>query len=93
MDRLYFDTDLILFLFLFFLFFQINLKYWLFVLFSCLIISSNGLFTSENVIFQKANEIFTNDAHWYVTFVHDLKLYQGLINKISHDINSTNEIV
>ena len=62
-------------------------------MFSCLIISSNGLFTSENVIFQKANEIFTNDAHWYVTFVHDLKPYQGLINKISHDINSTNEIV
>lgn len=51
------------------------------------------MFTSENVIFQKANEIFTNDAHWYVTFVHDLKPYQGLINKISHDINSTNEIV
>lgn len=48
---------------------------------------------SENVIFQKTNEIYTNDAQWYVTFVHDLKPYQGLINKIKGDIDSTKGIV
>ncbi|MCG8035340.1 MAG: hypothetical protein JAY75_05540 [Candidatus Thiodiazotropha taylori] len=48
---------------------------------------------SENVIFQKTNEIYTNDAHWYVTFVHDLKPFQGLVNKIKDDIESTSEIL
>ena len=48
---------------------------------------------SENVIFQKTNGIYTNDAHWYITFVHDLKPFQGLVNKIKDDIGSTSKIL
>lgn len=48
---------------------------------------------SENVIFQKTNEIYTNDAHWYVTFIHDLKPFQGLVNKIKDEIESTRKIL
>ena len=48
---------------------------------------------SENVIFQKTNEIYTNDAHWSITFVHDLKPFQGLVNKIKDDIGSTSKIL
>ena len=60
---------------------------------SCLINISNGLVVSENVIFQKTNEIYQNDAQWFVTFVHDLEPYQKLINKIRADVDRTNEIV
>lgn len=63
------------------------------ILFSCLITLSSGYFTSESVIFQKTNEVFTNDAQWYVTFVHDLRPFQGLISKIKHDLGHTNEII
>lgn len=73
--------------------FQIQLKYCIFCLISWLISSSDGLLTSENVIFQKTNEIYTNNAQWYVTFVHDLKPYQGFVNKIKHDIDGTSQIV
>ena len=52
-----------------------------------------GLFTSENVVFQKTNEIFVNDAHWYLTFVHDLRPFQHLINQIQSDLKSTDEII
>ena len=60
---------------------------------SCLIYGSAGLLVSENVIFQKTNEIYTNDAHWHVTFVHDLKPFQGLVSKIKSDIASTSQIL
>ena len=40
-----------------------------------------GLFTSENVVFQKTNEVFINDAHWPVTFVNDFRPFQNLINQ------------
>ena len=52
-----------------------------------------GLFTSENVIFQKTNEVFINDAHWAVTFVHDLKPFKTLINQIKSDLTHTDEIM
>lgn len=52
-----------------------------------------GLFTSENVIFQKTNEVFINDAHWAVTFVHDLKPFKTLINQIKSDLTRTDEIM
>ena len=48
---------------------------------------------SENVIFQNTNEIYTNDAHWYITFVRDIKPFQGLVNKIKDDIGSTSKIL
>ena len=51
-----------------------------------------GLSTSENVVFHKANEIFINDAHWYVTFVHDLRPFQHLISQIQSDLKSTDKI-
>ena len=52
-----------------------------------------GIFTSENVVFQKTNEVFINDAKWSVTFVHDLRPFQKLINQIKNDLVHTDEIV
>ena len=52
-----------------------------------------GLFTSENVVFQKTNEVFINDAHLSVTFVHDLRPFQTLISQIENDLTRTDEIV
>lgn len=77
---------------MYFVFFQSILIYCL-ICVSWLIDGSNGLHISENVIFQKTNEIYTNDAHWYVTFVHDLKPFQGLVNKIKDEIESTSKIL
>ena len=64
-----------------------------FICSSCLINISNSLVVSESVIFQKTNEIYQNDAQWFVTFVHDLEPYQKLINKIRADVDRTNKIV
>lgn len=75
-----------------FVLFQIILIYCI-ICVSWLISGSNGLHVSENVVFQKTNEIFTSDAHWYITFVHDLKPFQGLVNKIKDDIDSTSRIL
>ena len=50
-------------------------------------------FTSENVVFQKTNEIYINDAHWYVTFVHDLRPYNKLIDQIKSDLHNTDNII
>ena len=36
-------------------------------------------------MFQKTNEVFINDAHWFVTFVHDLRPFQTLISQIEND--------
>ena len=77
---------------MYFVFFQ-NILIYCLICVSWLIDGSNGLHISENVIFQKTNEIYTNDAHWYVTFVHDLKPFQGLVNKIKNDIESTSKIL
>ena len=64
-----------------------------FICSSCPINISNSLVVSESVIFQKTNEIYQNDAQWFVTFVHDLEPYQKLINKIRADVDCTKEIV
>ena len=64
-----------------------------FILGSLLISPVFGLFTSENVVFQKTNEVFINDAHWSVTFVHDLRPFQTLISQIENDLMHTDEIV
>ena len=42
---------------------------------------------------QKTNEVFINDAHWSVTFVHDLRPFQYLISQIKSDLARTDEIV
>ena len=54
---------------------------------------SCALFTFENVIFQNTNEIYINDAHWFVTFIHDLRPFKNLINQIEVDLESTDEII
>ena len=54
---------------------------------------SCALFTSENVIFQKTNEIYINDAHWFIRFIHDLRPFKNLINQIEVDLESTDEII
>ena len=72
--------------------FQINVMF-TFVLGSLIISHALGIFTSENVVFQKTNEVFINDAKWSVTFVHDLRPFQKLINQIKYDLVHTDEIV
>ena len=72
--------------------FQINVMF-TFVLGSLIISHALGIFTSENVVFQKTNEAFINDAKWSVTFVHDLRPFQKLINQIKNDLVHTDEIV
>ena len=42
---------------------------------------------------KRLNEIFINDAHWYVTFLHDLRPFQHLVNHIQPDLKSTGEII
>lgn len=54
---------------------------------------SFSLFTSENVIFQKTNEVYINDAHWFITFVHNLRPFKTLINQIKIDLERTDEII
>ena len=44
-------------------------------------------------MFQKTNEVFINDAHWSVTFVHDLRPFQVLINQIESDLTLTSGAV
>ena len=72
--------------------FQINVMF-TFVLGSLIISHALGIFTSENVVFQKTNEVFINDAKWSVTFVHDLRPFQKLINQIKNDLVHTDEKV
>ena len=67
--------------------------YFTFILASLIVGQVFGLFTSENVIFQKTNEVFINDAHWSVTFVHDLRPFQRLISKINNELGHTDEII
>ena len=76
-----------------FVYFQMNIVMFMFILGSMFISHSIGLFTSENIVFQKSNEIFINDAHWYITFVHDLRPFQHLINQFQSDLKSTNDII
>ena len=70
-----------------------NVMFLTFILGSMFVGHIFGLFTSENVIFQKTNEVFFNDAHWAVTFVHDLKPFKTLINQIKSDLTRTDEIM
>ena len=69
-----------------------NMKYHV-ILWSMFISQAFGLFTSENVVFQKTNEVYINDAHWIVTFVHDLRPFTNLINQISNDLSFTDEVI
>ena len=69
-----------------------NARYVAFIVSLCIGLSC-ALFTSENVIFQKTNEIYINDAYWFVTFIHDLRPFKNLINQIEVDLESTDEII
>ena len=53
---------------------------------SCLVVH-------ENVVFHKTNEVSLNHARWLVTFIHDLRPFEVFINKISKDLESSNEIM
>ena len=64
-----------------------------FILGSLIVSHVYGIFTSENVVFQKTNEVFINDAKWSVTFVHDLRPFEKLINQIKSDLVHTDENV
>ena len=68
-------------------------KLFIVILRSLIITHVLGLFTSENVVLQKTNEVFINDAHWFVTFVRDLRPFQNLISQIKSDLARTDEIV
>lgn len=70
-----------------------NVMFFTFISWSLFVSHIFGFFTSENVVFQKTNEVFINDAHWAVTFVHDLKPFQNLINQIKNDLARTDEII
>ena len=70
-----------------------NIMMFMFILGSLFISHFFGFFTSENVVFQKTNESFIIDAHWYVTFVHDLRPFQHRISQIQSDLKSTDEII
>ena len=48
---------------------------------------------SKNVVFQKTNEVFINDAHWSVTFINELKSFSNLISKIKNDLAHVEEIL
>ena len=63
------------------------------VLVSVYVSQTFGLFTSENVVFQKTNGVFINDAHWSVTFVHDLRPFEHLIAQIQNDLVRNDKIV
>ena len=69
-----------------------NARYIAFIVSLCIGLSC-ALFTSENVIFQKTNEIYINDAHWFVTFIHDLRPFKNLINQTEVDLESTDELI
>ena len=66
--------------------FQMNVWFFTFIFWSLMINGTFRLLTSKNVAFQKTNEVFINDAHCSVTFIHDLKPFSNLISKIKNDL-------
>ena len=64
-----------------------------FILGSLIVSHVYVIFTSENVVFQKTNEVFINEAKCSITFVHDLRPFAKLINQIKSDLVHTDEIV
>lgn len=69
-----------------------NMRY-IFLIAVTLVNCSVSLLIHENVVFHKTNEIYTNRARWLVTFIHDLRPYEVFIDKISHDLGKTDEIM
>ena len=47
---------------------------------------------SQNVVFQKVNEVTTTQARWLVTFVTDLTPYMEGITRLSEDVGNTASI-
>ena len=70
-----------------------NVMFLTFILGSMFVGHIFGLFASKKGNFQKTYEVFINDAHWAVTFVHDLKPFKTLINQIKSDLTRTDEIM
>ena len=40
----------------------------------------------ENGVFHKSNEVSLNHARWLVTFIHDLRPFEGFINTIKQGL-------
>jgi len=53
----------------------------------------NATVVRENVVFQKVNEIFVNDAKWLITFVHDLTPYTEFIDKVHENTNKIRNVM
>ena len=70
-----------------------NVWLFTFIFWSLMISETFGLLTYKNVAFQKTNEVFINDAHWSVTFIHDLMPFSNLISKIKNDLAHVEEIL
>ncbi|CAC5415478.1 unnamed protein product [Mytilus coruscus] len=43
-------------------------------------------FISDNIVFDKVNTVTTTRSKWLVTFIIDLKPFEGFLNRISHDM-------
>ena len=54
---------------------------------------ANALLITQNVAFQKVNEITTTRSRWLVTFIIDLEPYEHFINKIGDDFVKTDKAV
>ena len=54
---------------------------------------ANTLLITQNVAFQKVNEITTTHSRWLVTFIIDLEPYEHFINKIEDDFVKTDKAV
>ena len=65
----------------------------MFIIGSLVISHAFCLYTTDNVVFQKTNEIFINDARWSLTFAHDLKQFKNLVAQIKSDLTGTDEII
>jgi len=48
-----------------------------------------GAFISENVVFDKINDITTTRSKWLVSFVTDLKPFENFIQRLSDDLVAT----
>jgi len=51
--------------------------------------SGQFAFISENVVFDKINDITTSRSKWLVSFVSDLKPFERFIERLSHDLVAT----
>ena len=54
---------------------------------------TQGTLVSQNVVFQKVNEVTTTRAQWLVTFVTDLKPYMDGMERLYKDVNEVQQVI